>query len=91
MNERMESLALSFHGLARASGVQPFDPEKLDAWASGPAPGHGALCAARFVLSVWNERAPWRSGHFDAMEALGCWDAEHRKAFVDWAAAPWWP
>ena len=31
-----------------------------------------------------------RSRAYDIMEALGCWDNEHRAAFVAWAAEPWW-
>jgi hypothetical protein len=91
MNATMEELALSFHGLRAADGVRPFDAETLDAWACGPAPGSGALNAARFVLSVWNSRAKWRCGRFDVVDALSCWDAEHRAAFLAWAQEPCWP
>jgi hypothetical protein len=50
----MTALALTFPTLCRAEGVEPFDAQLLDAWASSGAPCHGALYAARFVLSVWS-------------------------------------
>ncbi len=46
----MEELVLSFPSLGRANGVCPWDEESFAAWACGPAPSHGARCAARFVL-----------------------------------------
>ena len=88
---RMTALGLSFPTLAHADGVSPWDPERLEAWLRSGAPGHGAQCAGRFVLSVWNSYHEWRSGRFDLQEALGCWDAQHRAAFVAWAAKLWWP
>ncbi len=91
MNHRMEILAASFPGLRHARGIQPWDALHLDNWASGPAPGHGARCAAQFILTVWNPSAEWECGRFDLMEALACWDAEHRFAFLEWVVKPWWP
>jgi len=90
---KMSELATSFPTLAGGvPGVLPWDAEALEEWAAGPAPSHGGLCAARFVLSVWNGCTDdWRCGRFDAMEALGCWDNQHRAAFVAWASDPWWP
>lgn len=52
--EKMTALCRQFPTLDKADGVEEWDPEKLDAWACGPAPCHGALYAARFVLSLWN-------------------------------------
>lgn len=91
MYDRMATLAQSFPTLRDAPGIQPWDPERLDTWAVGPAPGHGAFCAARFVLAVWNSTDEWQCGTFDVMEALACWDREHRAAFLEWAREPWWP
>jgi hypothetical protein len=91
MCRRMEELALSFPTLEGRPGVTPWEPDELDQWASGPAPSHGGLCAARFVLAVWDPRHTWQCGRFDLMEALGCWDTNHRGAFVHWAGQPWWP
>lgn len=82
-------LAESFPTLCRAPGVRPFDAEVLDTWASGPAPSSGAFHAARFVLAVFNNRAPWQCGRFDIVEAMWTWDAAHRQAFLGWARAPW--
>ena len=33
---------------------------------------------------------PWKIGGFDLMHALKVWDDAHKKAFLDWAKAPWW-
>jgi hypothetical protein len=40
----------------------------------------------RIELETW-----WLCGPFDAVDAMGTWDATHRAAFVAWATAPWWP
>ncbi len=87
----MAALARSFPTLLTAPGLSPWRPDELDRWACGPVPGSGALHAARFVLAVWNFHAEWDCGRFDAVRALGAWDADHRAAFVAWAARPWWP
>jgi hypothetical protein len=86
----IERLALSFPTLRRAPGVYPWAAPQLDAWAAGPAPGDGALDAARFVLAVWDNHHSWRCGRFDVVEALSVWDAPHRGAFLTWVARPWW-
>lgn len=88
---KMTKLALSFPALSGADGVKPWDAERLEAWLRSGAPGHGAKCAGRFVLSVWNPYHEWRAGRFDVHEALGCWDARHSAAFVAWISSPWWP
>lgn len=93
--ERMTALACSFPELSRAatepgSGIRPFAADKLNKWARGGR-GHGAQCAARFVLSVWNPHVRWSSGRFDVHEALRVWDDAHRAAFVAWCEKAWWP
>jgi hypothetical protein len=91
-SEKMTELALSFPTLSEtAQGV-------IDPWTDaapvlrairGGGHCHGALCALRFVLSVWN---PYEYGKkFDMHEALGVWDNEHRAAFLAWVKDPWWP
>lgn len=89
--ERMEKLVQTFPSLNVARGALPWDALQLDDWACGPAPGHGALCSARFLLNVWDPYTDWCSGRFDLMDALGSWDPFHHAAFLRWAAAPWWP
>jgi len=56
---KMTALCRTFPTLNHENipGIDPWDPEKLDEWACGAAPSHGALFAARFVLAVWNGRA----------------------------------
>ena len=77
---------------ANASAVdEKFNAMKFDKWASGPCPGHGALEAARFVLSVWNPSTDWKCGRFQIHDALSCWDGRHQEAFLRWCADPWWP
>ena len=91
--DKTSLLALSFPELSRraAHAILPFDALVLNKWARSGAPGHGGLCAARFVLSVWDPRQKWTSGRFDMHEALSIWDDEHRKAFMTWVQNPWWP
>ena len=91
MHERMEELSLSFPSLREASGTKPWAPLKLDEWASHAQAPHRARCAAQFVLMVWNPAVPWDSGKLDIIEALMCWGEGDRCAFLQWAAAPWWP
>jgi hypothetical protein len=88
---RMAALARSFHCLAEADGVLPWDPERFVRWMHSGAPGHGARCAGQFVLSVWNPYTDWSCGRFDLHEALGIWDSGHRAAFIAWVRSPWWP
>jgi len=88
---RMALLTWTFPSLREADGVHAWEPERFDDWLMSGAPGHGARCAGRFLLSVWDPDHPWRSGRFELHEALGCWDQEHRAAFGAWVAAPWWP
>jgi hypothetical protein len=92
MHGEMSELAESFPTLRNRPGVSPWDPESLDRWAAGSEPSHGARCAAQFVLHVWNAYVKdWKSGRFDMMEAVMCWDREHRAAFSAWTQKPWWP
>ncbi len=67
-----------------------WDAGKFDKWATGPAPGSGAMAAACFVLSVWNPSMKWKCGPFNLHRALSCWDEVHRDAFLSWAKRPWW-
>ncbi len=88
---RMTALALSFPTLRYADGVAPWEPLHFGRWLRSGAPGHGAKCAGRFLLSVWNPSTRWRSGRFDLHEALCVWDREHHAAFLAWVRSPWWP
>lgn len=87
---RIRLLCQTFPGLWSAPGVRPWDALALDEWAASGNPSHGERCAAQFALAVWNPDEPWRSGKFDVMEALHVWDLHHHRAFLDWAADPWW-
>lgn len=88
---RIRRLAYSFPSLRKFyGGVQPWNANTLNDWASG-AVSHGEAVSARFLLAVWDPNHPWTAGHFDVMEALRVWDFEHHKAFLDWASDPWWP
>jgi hypothetical protein len=40
---------------------------------------------------IFNVETAWKCGPFDVVDALGTWDAQHRSAFLEWAANPWWP
>lgn len=52
---RMTAFCQTFPTLCSAEGVHPWDPERLDEWACGPA-SHGGVYAARFVLAVYHGR-----------------------------------
>ena len=92
---RFWNLVKSFPSLAPwAANVavdEKFNALKFEKWANGPCPGHGALAAARFVLSVWNPPTKWKCGAFDLHDSLSCWDGRHQEAFLRWCAEPWWP
>lgn len=87
---RIQRLAGTFPSLVSAPGIQQWDAVTVENWAASGGPSHGELCAARFILAVWNPHDEWRCGHFDVMEALGIWDLPHRQAFLAWASNPWW-
>ena len=90
LRARMTAFALTFPAMRYALGVEPWDALELDAWGSGPR-SHGERVTAQFLLNVWDPSTEWKCGRFDLMEALRIWDPEHHKAFLRWAAAPWWP
>lgn len=90
---RMTELALRFPSITEATpGISPWDPDKLNAYAQSGSPGHGAKCAAEFLLFVWNpyDDTQW-AGCFNLAEALKTWDVFHRYAFLRWAEDPFWP
>jgi len=88
---RMLLLAQTFPALWNTPGINPWNALVVDEWASSGSATHGELCAARFVLAVWDVNQDWRCGQFDLMNALRIWDEWHRKAFLELAANPWWP
>ena len=109
-DESMARLVAAFPTLRRSlggliDGVGDWDVDVFLTWACGPEPGSGALDAARFVLSVWNNSTDWdraardmrllkrgqRLGKFDAVKAISNWDAAHVAAFVSWVELPFWP
>ena len=87
MRRKMEALAETFPSMRGVSAVKPWDADLLDHWARTAS--HGERATALFLLTVWNRYDPWESGKWDAVDALLIWDDLHRKAFVKWAAAPW--
>jgi hypothetical protein len=89
LRARMITLARTFPALRTAPGIEPWRPDDLQAWSNGPA-SHGQRLTAHFLLSVWDRQLGWELDPFDVMEALHAWDLRHRRAFLEWAAAPWW-
>jgi hypothetical protein len=87
----LSHLAHSFVSLEQADGVEPWDAERLDAWACAPNRSRSAVHAARFVLHVFDRAVAWRCGPFDVVDAVREWDAAHRDAFLVWVLRPWWP
>jgi hypothetical protein len=90
MSAPIEELALCFPSLQGAAGVQPWDPNQLDAWACDGA-SHAQRVTIQLLLAVWNLETTWDCGRFDLMEGLALWDLPHRVAFLHWAKDPWWP
>lgn len=88
---KMAAFAASFHVLRGCPGVDPWDPDALDAWAAEGIASPATLECARCVLAVWNPTAEWQCGRFDVIAALTRWDAKNRAAFIAWATSPWWP
>ena len=88
---RMALLAWTFPTLREADGIHGWEPQRFDEWLMSRVPGQGAKCAGRFLLYLWDPDHPWHAGAFNLHEALGCWDREHRDAFMAWIAKPWWP
>lgn len=90
---RLDDLAFSFPSLYAAPGVYPWNPDKLDAWASGevkykhdPEVDEQGLHAVRFVLSLEDAKRTWRVGAFNLTEAIELWDAPYFAAFQRWTS-----
>lgn len=95
---RIQALAESFPSLRKATGIRPWNPEQLEAWACDRAANdESAFLAVQFILSLFEEDvgippgARNECGPFDFRAAMMAWDDEHRNAFIDWVKAPWWP
>ncbi|MFZ5895530.1 MAG: hypothetical protein ACOY0T_31020 [Myxococcota bacterium] len=102
--QQLEALTRSFPSLRRRVAPELFKPWDAVRFAKYCVPmSSGEKEAALFVLSVWNWMDDWSEfglvaapageanrGRFDVHRALSRWDDEHVKAFVAWAAAPWW-
>lgn len=70
------SLALTFPTLQGAPGVMPWNPDKLAAWAKGPA-SSGGRHAAAFVLGVYSRTLPATLGlPFEMHAAMETWDVQ---------------
>lgn len=94
--DAMRDLLDSFPSLADFPGE--WNAMAFSTWAQQSL-SHGGLCAAAFIMSVWNpgenrkppRGSPHRGLRFDLHDAFGVWDPEHRAAFVAWTREPWWP
>ena len=101
----MTTLARSFPSLRGADGIEPWDVERFARWLCMGTSGGGRR-AGRFVLYVWSPRTDHREfgrdlgieraedgalDPFDLSDALGVWDEEHKRAFISWVEAPFWP
>ena len=67
---------------------RPWDPKAFDACVAEGG-GSGAICAAAFVLNIWNSGHDWKCGAFNLGRAIGTWDQWQREAFQEWATEPW--
>jgi hypothetical protein len=99
--QRMSALANLFPTMRGVPGTAPWNVDLLIKWMNGPAPTSGSWNAAMFLLGVWNPKTNWKEcglklrkgvqGRFDFFRAIGCWDAEHEAAFMEWVKYPFWP
>lgn len=100
--QKMVALAKLFPSMRGVPGTDPWDVESLIKWMNGPATTSGSWNAAIFLLGVWNPHTDWKKecglkvrkggiGRFDLFRALGCWDAQHEAAFLEWVKYPFWP
>lgn len=76
-------LAATFPSLERADGIWPWNPNRLDGWASRMDRTNEERLSARFLLQVWNPSFDWECGLFDTREAIQYWDTTHRRAFLE--------
>lgn len=88
-DERMLDLVNSFPTLRNKFST--WNALQFEEWACGPEPSSGMKHAARFILEVWNPYDEWKCGRFDWQRAISMWDDKHRKAFIDWLQAPFYP
>ena len=91
LDNRISGLAKTFPTLRSAPGVAPWCPTKLDSWAASAQPSTAAVHAARFVLSLWDNRRSWQCGSFDLVEAMRVWDKPHVDALGCWLTLRWLP
>ena len=94
----MEDLARRFPSLEGASGLSPWQPLALIAWANFYAPpGTAAASTVRFLLGVWDPRRDWAMEGlaqwmpFNLAEACNVWSDDDRAAFAEWLETPFWP
>lgn len=92
-NVAILELAASFPVLR--SSVENWSPRKwnIDVFmANVDAICSGARHAKLFVASVWDPSWPTEHGmEFRVVEAMAVWDREHKMAFFQWCADPFWP
>lgn len=90
----LQELAMTFPTVAAAlkrGGLRTID----DLNALRRLSSSGEALALVFLLNVYSIVSPddceeWDWPVFNVMEAMGTWDAAHRKAFAAWALEPWW-
>lgn len=100
----MAVLANSFPTLHGSPGAEPWDAITMLKQLCPGGGGYSEKLAARFVLGVWNSDEDWIetarkhgianpevAAKFDVFEAISKWDDEHRRAFLTWCEAPFWP
>ena len=73
--------------------LKGWSARELERWACSADACESGAHAARFVLGVWDRRygdGEWACGPFRFHHAYRKWDDEHRAAFMQWLAEPWW-
>ncbi len=79
--DRLTALARTFHTLRNADGIDPFDPDTLEVWASNRSLSSGTREAAKYVLWRYDPDRVWKCGRFNAKEGSYVWDLEQIEAY----------
>lgn len=70
------------------SGMNPWDANLLAQQLPGCSMAERQVIL--FLLHAWDPGGEWPE-KFDFFEAIGCWDVDNKRAFLDWAEEPVWP
>jgi len=82
LEQRIPSLGRRFPSLAKAAGLDLWNPTELWSWLEQTDDCENAWHAGLLLLSLWDD-GPWPA--FEAAKAVRDWDDSHRVVFAAWA------